>query len=271
MLQKLEKGSYNKLSRRQVLKALGVMFAVGELTGCTSLLGPNSKSNSSYDAKQLALSKEDRLVKAFAKIDKRFLKQSFQQIKEIQRSYTKGKIDAQLALKNLRQITEQVFVHYDAIGLIGAIDETFSVRSILETQTEFNPALIQAIMDEGRFTQEEFQQIRGLYQEAREKLLPIASELTLRKLMARIVNKLRQLEETAYSLNAVPPLRLEPMMPQALVCAHAVISASGWGGIVAIACFSCSIPGPDAIIDCTACAIALVMFTSAEEVVLEVC
>jgi len=271
MLQRPETIGYKRISRRQVLKVFGAMLAVGGLTGCTSLLSSNPKSDSSYGVKQLALSKEDRLAKAFAKVDKRFLKQSFQQIKEIQQSYKRGNIDARLALKKLRQLTEQVFDHYDTIGLIDAIDETFSVRSILETQTEFNPALIQAIIDKGEFTQEEFQQIRSLYQEAREKLLPIASDLTLRKLMARIVNRLRQLEQASYSLNAAPSLRLEPMAPKWLVCLYAVLSASGWAAIVAVTCFNCAIPGPEAPVDCTACAMALVMFTAAEQVVLEVC
>lgn len=268
MLQKSESVKYNRLSRRQVLKVLGVVFAVSELTGCASLLGPNSKSDSPYE---LAPSSKDRLTKAFARIDKQFLRQSFRQVREIQRAYMKGEIEVPLVFKKLRQINEQVFTHYDSIDLIGAIDEAFTVRFILETQKDFNSALLQAIADEGRFTQEEVQQIRGLYQEAREKLLPRASDLNLRKLKEEVLNRLRQLEQATHPQNIAPSFKLEPMMPRWLTCILAVASASGWAALAGTVCAKCAavvVPEPAS---CTACAYALAMFIAAEEVALEVC
>lgn len=64
MLQKSESVKYNRLSRRQVLKALGVVFVVSELTGgCTSLI--SSSSTNINKTAMIALSSQSNIKKRF--------------------------------------------------------------------------------------------------------------------------------------------------------------------------------------------------------------
>ncbi len=82
MLQNPERVGYNRLSRRQVLKAMGILSLVGGLTGCSSLLKDQTlRSNNTQ--RVIPLSKEQRLAQAFAKLDKKLSREAAKVLKKI--------------------------------------------------------------------------------------------------------------------------------------------------------------------------------------------
>lgn len=264
MLQKPEKGGYNRLSRRQVLKVLGVFSLVGGLPGCSSLLSPTIKSNNIH--KVVPLSKEQLLANAFARVNKKLLKEAVKTIREIKRDYERDG-NHYSAISRTRRVVEQVFDHYNSIGLTAALD-SYTISSLLEAYNDLDPYLIRALRDEG-FTREEIQESRDLVLQAKEHLLPIASTLRMSQIMADIIAKMKRKEEQLRHLSTI--YGFETLGRNWLNCLRAALNLLAMSGAVVLSCSACAAPTPTTPVECYACAIAVVAYLSAYLDYLDAC
>jgi hypothetical protein len=204
MLQNLRKSGYNRLSRRQVLKILGVGIggvAVGILGGCTSgLWGNLTNTNSSY--RMTALSrKADQLAQAFAKLNMKLLGEAANEMKVILKAYRKREMAARTAISKTRKIAERVFAHYNSVGLTAALEA--NAYAALQAYPGLYPEVISYLRD-ADLTEDEIQKVRDLCQRARDELLPRASSLNLTQMMNDIVARLKMAESYQASSTMVP-------------------------------------------------------------------
>lgn len=264
MLQKSEKVGYNKLSRRRVLKVLGVFSLVGGLTGCSSLLSPTIKSSNTH--KVVPLSKEQQLANAFARANKKLLKEAAKTIRKIKRDYERDG-NHYLAISRTRRVLEQVFDHYNSIGLTAALD-SYTIRSALEAYNDLDPHLIQALRDEG-FTEEEIQQGRDFVLQAKERLLPIASTLHASQIMANVIAKMKREEEQFRPLSVIYDFQM--LSRDWIGCLKAALNLFANSVALVAACGACAAPNPTTPIDCYLCAAAAASYLAAYIEYVEAC
>jgi hypothetical protein len=140
----------------------------------------------------IPLSKEQQLANAFAKADKKLLKEAAKALKKIRDDY-KQDGDLYSSISRARRVLERVFNHSNSIGLTSAL-EAYTVRLALESCNGLDPQLTQALRDEG-FTEGEIQESDNLVLQARERLLPVASTLHVPQILADIITKMKKAEE----------------------------------------------------------------------------
>lgn len=145
MLQKSEKGGYNQLGRRQVLKALGAgigMIAMGTLTGCTSSLVRKLENSGS---KMTALSsEEEQLLSAIARLDFQLLKGAKEEILSAIGTY---QISPQ-ALSRVYPALKQVTDHFYEVGLVDAIEREW--WKVQEAFQDYGEEVLTQVIDELR-------------------------------------------------------------------------------------------------------------------------
>jgi hypothetical protein len=262
MLQKPEQVGYNGVSRRQILKALGVgmgTITVGTLMGCTSLVDRVARSSNGTE-RFIPLSKEQQLANAFAKADKKSLKKAAKALKKIQDDY-KQDGDLYSSISRARKVLERVFNHYNSIGLTNAL-EAYTVRLALETYNDLDPETIQALRDEG-LTEEEIQQSHSLVLQARERLLPIASTLHVPQILDDIITKMKRAEKKrkkSQSLSTIHDLKMVPAA-QWVSCIMSIFQLIAASILLAAACSAC--PTPTAPLSCYLCAAAISAYMAA--------
>nr|BAL59730.1 hypothetical protein HGMM_OP4C366 [Candidatus Acetothermum autotrophicum] len=248
MLHKLARISYNKLSRRQVLRGLGVgmgMVAVGTLTGCTSGLVKRLETPGS---KMAILSKEDRLAQAFAKLNKKLLKEAMDEMKAILKAHKRRAITERTAISRTRKVVEQVFDHYNRIGLTSALEE--NAYAALQAYTGLEPDVI-SYLRSAEVTEDKIQELRSRVQRARDELLPKASNLHLDQMMSNIITQLQMIE--SHQAASTTALKFEQLDFWKWVrCVGSALVTIGTGIATVAACASCaSKPEP---LSCAGCA-----------------
>jgi hypothetical protein len=136
MLQNLEKVGYNRLSRRQVLKALGVVFVVSELTsGCTSLTSSPTSVNKTGPA-MMALSSSQRDIK------KRFQQAAGSLQKELvdrvvldwKKLWQSSPQELQQAFRTANDSTLVLLKHLEDIDMIGSLEAMIDLYPQIPTQ-----------------------------------------------------------------------------------------------------------------------------------------
>ncbi len=230
MLQKSEKGVYNRLSRRQVLKALGILSLVGGLTGCSSLL-KDQTLRSSNTQRFIPLSKEQRLAQAFANLDKKLLHKAMKQMKKSLKTY-KGGGSVRTAVKEAREVLKELFTHFNNIGLTIALQE--NAPTALAAYSELPNEAINFLRD-ADITESEIQELRSRVQMARNELLPKASNLHLGQMMNNIIAQLKMIESYQASSTMVPVDFWKWVR-----CAGSALVTIGTGVATAAACASCA-------------------------------
>ena len=272
MLQNLKKVGYNRLSRRWMLRVFGVSIGVvaieGILSGC-SLIKNKVESSNNVDRFIPLSSKEQQLVSAFSNVNKRLLKKAVKDIIEA-RSNLKQNRSVYSSILRARQAFEQVFNHFNSIGLTKAI-EAYTVRFALENYNDLNPQIIQALEDDG-FTETEIRQSRDLVRQARDRLLPIASALHMPQIMADIITKLKKAEELYRPLSAAYDSKAMFDMDKLLNCLSMAFLLGATGLHIVGHCVACSMPGNIlAPMNCLICLYGLVAYITAYDAYLDGC
>lgn len=130
MLQKSESVKYNRLSRRQILKALGIGWVASSVTGC-ALFFKDNPTVVQNEPKFAALSEEQQLVNVFSKADQKLLKKTVKKLKGVSQALNtvlqnKGKnVPRGLASQVLaaNDTAKEVLDHFDQIGLSAELDQ----------------------------------------------------------------------------------------------------------------------------------------------------
>lgn len=130
MLQKPDMGGYNKLSRRAVLKALGIGWVASGVTGC-ALFFKDNPTVVQNEPKFAALSQEQQLIDVFLKADQKLLKKTVEKLKGVSQALNtvlqnKGKnVPAGLASQVLaaNDTAKEMLDHFDQIGLSVELDQ----------------------------------------------------------------------------------------------------------------------------------------------------
>jgi len=146
-------------------------------------------------------SKEDQLAKAFAKLNMKLLRKAANEMKAILRAYRKRKMTVRTAISKTRKIVEQVFAHYNSVGLTAALEA--NAYAALQAYPGLYPEVIDYLRD-ANLTEDEIQKVRDLCQRAQDELLPRASSLNLTKMMNDIVARLKMAESYQVSSTMVP-------------------------------------------------------------------
>lgn len=197
----------------------------------------------------MPLSKEQQLANAFARVNKKLLKESVKTLRKVKRDYEQDGNDY-LAISRARRVLEQVFDHYNSIGLTAALD-SYTIRAALEAYKDLAPPFIQALRDEG-FTEEEIQQSRALVLKAKERLLPTASTLRASQIMADVIAKMKREEEQLRPSSTI--YRFKPLVKNWLGCLKSALTLFAASVALVESCADCAVPNPTSPFACYACA-----------------
>lgn len=125
MLQRPEKSSYSKLSRRQVLEILGISMGALAVGGCTRKLFEHELS-SSDKLEPLAMSTSSlfwRTTQASKDLDKAYLYERSKSLKRIIKQLKKGQGNPAELVNEARQACYEIVGHWAEKGVLRALDE----------------------------------------------------------------------------------------------------------------------------------------------------